>query len=163
MKFTYPDISKDIKLEIFISRDLIWTIENGRLVEGDGLWGKAKYDFDGDFKIRSMIDGYEELDLASDGKIMENGRHRLMFRFPYNQGDIIAKKKTREGFFGNDYANFAEIKIKGRQPKLDTDENLFQVIGQLLLNKLEEIQQNNFVGKPANNNDENVGDFKNAA
>lgn len=150
MAFSYPHISDDISLKIFVNNQLLWTIENGKLIEGDGLWGKQKYDFSNDFKIKNMIDGYEDLNVTKEGKLMEQNGHRLIFRFPYNKGDITVRKRTRQGFFGNDYANFALIDIKGRQPNLETDGDLFKVIGRLLLTELE---KQNFVGKAANDND----------
>lgn len=136
MAFTYPTIAKDISLKIYINNDLIWTVENGHLLQGDGLWGKGKYNFN-DFTIKSIIDGYDELEVQKDGRVSEGARHRLMFRFPYSEGDIKVSKKVSEGFFGNTYANFAEIKVRGRQPRVDPDQDLFKVIGTLLLKELE--------------------------
>lgn len=142
MAFTYPTIAEDVSLKIFNNNQLLWTIENGKLIEGDGLWGKSKYQFN-EYTIKLVIDGYEDLEVQKDGRISEGARHRLMFKFPYNVGDIKVSKKISEGFFGNSYANFAEIKvIKGRQPKVDSDQDLFKVIGLLLLKDLESQAEN---------------------
>lgn len=138
MAFTYPEIHKDIKLKIYVNNQLVWTIEDGRLVEGDGTWEQAKYDFNS-FEIKPVIDGYDDYEINSEGKLLEGSRYRLKFNFPYSTGNIKVMQKIKQGFLSDTLADFAEIKVYGKQPTKSEDLDLLRVVGKLLLDKLEEI------------------------
>jgi hypothetical protein len=151
MAYTSPEINEKIKLKIYIKNQLVWTIENGRLIEGDGTWGQAKYDFNS-FEIKPVIDGYDDYEINSEGKLLEGARYRLKFNFPYNKGNIKVVQKIKQGFLSDTLADFAEIKVYDKQPTRSEDLDLLRVIGKLLLDKLEESQQEVIMKNAANDN-----------